>query len=179
MGCRVIGIKNLTESSGATTLSYLMAKNLKKNYKVIAVEVDSNNFNYFNDRELLVSVVPTQLSKFINDNKDKDVIIVDVNNNPLAMGMVQEMIYLVEPSTLKLNKLMYIKRNAFKEVKDQKIVLNQSLLSAKDALELEYEARTKFFFNMPPLDDRETDIKILNDFLAQLGFSLQRQSEEV
>lgn len=177
-GCRVIGIKNLTDNSGATTLAYIMAKQLSKNYDVIAVEVDSNNFNYFNNKKLLTSVIGKQVSSFITKNKDKDAIIVDVNNNPLAVGIVQEMIYLVEPSILKLNKLMYIRRNAFKDVKGQKIILNKSLLSSKDVLELEYEAKTKFFFNMPPLNEREEEIKIVNDFLTRLGFTLQRNEEE-
>ena len=177
-GCRVIGVKNLTDSSGATTLCYIMAKQLKKNYNVMAIEVDSNNFNYFNNRDLLKSVTSNELAKTISNNKDKDVIFVDVNNSQMAMGTVQEMLYLVEPSTLKLNKLMYIKRDAFKQIKDQKVILNQSLLTSKDVLELEYEARTKFFFNMPPLDEREKNIKIVNTFLARFGFPLQQPEEE-
>ncbi len=178
-GCRIIGIKNLTESSGATTLCYIMTQQLKKYYNVIAVEVDDNDFNYFSDRKLLNSVVGSQLAKFIESNKDKDIILIDTNNNPLAIGIVNEMIYLVEPSMLKLNKLMYIKRSAFQDLKGQKIILNQSLLDAKDVLELEYEAKTKFFFNMPPLNERETEVRIVNNFLFHLGFKVdQEESKE-
>ena len=95
----------------------------------------------------------------------------------MALGVVQEIIYLVEPSTVKLNRLMNIKRNAFKELAGRKVVLNQSLLSSKDVLELEYEARTKFFFNMPPLNERDSNIRIMDTFLAKMGF-LKQQTEE-
>lgn len=63
-----------------------------------------------------------------------------MNNSAIASGLVQEIIYLVEPSTIKLNKLMNVRRNVFKELEDKKVILNQSLLSSKDVLELQYEA---------------------------------------
>ena len=87
--------------------------------------------------------------------------------------MCQEIIYLLEPSVLKLNKLMNFNRRAFKDLEGKKIILNQSVLSSKDVLELEYEARTKFFFNMPPLNERDENIPILDTFLTKLGFSKQ------
>ena len=175
--CRIIGVKNVTEESGATTFCYMMVKQLKKNYNVIGVEVDANDFNYFNDK-VLHSVNSRDLGYFIEKNNDKDVIIVDVNKSPTAMGLVQEMIYLVEPSVIKLNKLMNIKRNAFKELSGRKIVLNQSLLSSKDVLELQYEARAKFFFNMPPLNERDSNIMIMDTFLSKMGFLKQQGEEE-
>ena len=175
--CRIIGVKNVTEESGATTFCYMMVKQLKKNYNVIGVEVDANDFNYFNDK-VLHSVNSRDLGYFIQKNNDKHVIIVDVNKSPTAMGLVQEMIYLVEPSVIKLNKLMNIKRNAFKELSGRKIVLNQSLLSSKDVLELQYEARAKFFFNMPPLNERDSNIMIMDTFLSKMGFLKQQGEEE-
>ncbi len=174
--CRIIGVKNVTDETGATTFCYMMVKQLKKNYNVIGVEVDANDFNYFSDKNLH-SVSSRELGNFIEKNNDRDVIIVDVNKSPVALGVVQEIIYLVEPSTVKLNRLMNIKRNAFKELAGRKVVLNQSLLSSKDVLELEYEARTKFFFNMPPLNERDSNIRIMDTFLAKMGF-LKQQTEE-
>ena len=173
--CRIIGIKNVTDQSGATTFCYMMVKQLKKNYNVIGVEVDANDFNYFNDKSLH-SVNSRDLGYFIEKNNDKDVIIVDVNKSPTAMGLVQEIIYLVEPSVIKLNRLMNVKRNSFKELSGRKVILNQSLLSSKDVLELQYEAGAKFFFNMPPLNERDSNIMIMDTFLAKIGF-LKQQSE--
>lgn len=175
--CRIIGIKNVTDETGATTFTYMMVQQLKKNYNVIGVEVDNNDFNFFNSK-LLHSVSSRDLGRFIEKNNDRDAIIIDVGKSPVALGMVQEVIYLVEPSIVKLNKLMHIKRNAFKELEGRKIVLNQSLLSSKDVLELQYEAKTKFFFNMPPLNERDSNIMIMDTFLSKLGF-LKQQSGEV
>ena len=174
--CRIIGVKNVTDEAGATTFCYMMVKELKKNYNVIGVEVDNNQFNYFNNK-LLHSISSRDLSKFIEKNKDKDAIIIDVNNNPVALGMVQEVIYLVEPTTIKLNRLMNIRRDSFKELTGRKVILNKSLLSSKDVLELQYEARLKFFFNMPPLNERDENIQIMDTFLSKLGF-LKQQNEE-
>ena len=175
--CRIIGIKNVTDEAGATTFCYMMVKQLKKNYNVIGIEVDNNQFNYFNNK-LLYSVSNRDLGKFIEKNKDKDAIIIDVNNNPVALGMVQEVIYLVEPTTIKLNRLMNIKRNSFKELAGRKVILNKSLLSSKDVLELQYEAKMKFFFNMPPLNERDDNIAIMDTFLSKLGFLKQQETEE-
>ena len=175
--CRIIGIKNVTDETGATTFIHMMINQLKKNYDVVGVEVDDSDFNYFNNK-YLHSLLSRDLGKFIEQNNNKDAIIVDVGKSPIALGMVQEVIYLVEPSIIKLNKLMNIKRNAFKELEGRKIILNQSLLSSKEVLELQYEAKTKFFFNMPPLNERETNIMIMDTFLAKLGF-LKQQSGEV
>lgn len=174
--CRVIGVKNLTDDCGSTTFCYMMVKQLKKNYKVVGVEVDSNDFNYFNDKSLH-SISSKDLGKFIEKNNDCDVIIVDVNKSPMALGLVQEIVYLVEPSTIKLNRLMNVKRNVFKELSGRKVILNKSLLSSKDVLELQYEARAKFFFNMPPLNERDSNINIMDTFLSKMGF-LKQQTEE-
>ena len=39
-GARVIGIKNITKQSGATTLLYIMLNQLQKHYDVVGVELD-------------------------------------------------------------------------------------------------------------------------------------------
>lgn len=174
--CRIIGIQNLTEASGATTFTYLMMRQLRKNYDVVAVEVDKNDFRYF-PGDQVASVIGNQLGKFIAANNNKDVILIDVNKSAMALGMCQEIIYLVEPSIIKLNKLMYIRKNAFKELDDKKMVLNQSLLSSKEVLELQYEARAKFFFNMPPLNERDDHIPIMDTFLYKLGFTRQQSGQ--
>jgi len=174
--CRIIGVKNVTDETGATTFIYMMIKQLKKHYNAIGVEVDANDFNYFRDKSLF-SVTSSELSRFVEKNNDRDVILIDLNKSPVALGLVQDVIYLVEPSIIKLNKLMNIRRTAFKELEGKKVVLNQSLLSSKDVLELEYESRIKFFFNMPPLNERDNNIMIMDTFLYKLGFLKQQTSE--
>lgn len=167
--CRIIGIKNVTLQAGATTLAYMLVKSLKRKYNVIGVEVDDNKFNYFNDKSL-ESVLSKDLSKFLEKNNNKDVIIIDVNNSPIALSMAQEVIYLVEPSTIKLNELVSVKKNAFLELKDKKVILNKSLLSSKDVSELQYETKLNYLFNMPPLNERDKNIPMVDEFLVKLGF---------
>lgn len=173
--CRIIGVKNLTDQAGATTFVYLMVKRLSKNYKVFGLEIDNNNFSYFNNKSL-VSLNSKELSLFVEKHNDCDAIIIDVDKNPTAIGICQDIIYLVEPSTVKLNKLLNYNRKAFKELEGKKIILNQSLLSSKDVLELAYEAKTKFFFNMPPLNERDSQIPIMDTFLVKLGFLKQQNA---
>lgn len=174
--CRVIGVKNLTEQTGATTFVYMMVKQLSKNYDVAGVEIDKNDFNFFNSK-LLHSINSKDLNKFIEENKSKNAIIIDVDKNPTALSVAHDVIYLVEPSVIKLNKMLYLNRNALKEVEGRKVILNQSLLSSKDVLDLQYEAKTKFFFNMPPLNERDKDIMIMDTFLAKMGFGRQQSGE--
>lgn len=167
--CRIIGIKNVTLHAGSTTLAYMLVKSLKRKYNVVGVEVDDNKFNYFNDKSL-ESVLSKDLSKFLEKNNNKDVIIMDVNNSPMALSMAQEVIYLVEPSTIKLNELVSVKKNAFLELKDKKVILNKSLLSSKDVSELQYETKLNYLFNMPPLNERDKNIPMVDEFLVKLGF---------
>lgn len=176
-GTRIIGIKDIIKGSGATTLAYMMKKQLSKNYSVLAVEVDQNDFRYFVDKSL-VSATSTNIGGILASNNDKDIIIVDVNDSSTALGMCHDVIYLMEPSTIKLNRLIMTNPRIFNQYKDKKIVLNKSVLSSKDVLDFEYEAKTKVFYNMPPLDEREKDIFALNAFLTRLGFAKQGEGHE-
>lgn len=176
-GCRVIGLKNVTKQSGATTLAYMMKNQLSHNYSVVAIEVGKTDFRYFNDKSL-ISVAENEIGTAVAKNNDKDVIVIDLNDSKQAESLCHEVIYLIEPSIIKLNKLMTVDRYALNNLKNKKILLNQSLLSKKDVLDFEYESRHKVFYNMPPLDEREKDIFALNAFLVRLGFVKQQTSEE-
>lgn len=176
-GTRIIGVKNITKQTGATTLTYMMKKQLEKHYSVVAVEINKDDFKYFRDKNLY-SVKDIELGNMIAKYTDKDVILVDVNDSTQAEGLCHEIIYLVEPSIIKLNKLMTINPTVFKKIKGKKIILNQSILSPKDVLDFEYESGAKIYFNMPPLDEREKSIHVLNKFLFMLGFSKQVNSAE-
>lgn len=173
---RIIGIKNITYNSGATTLTYMMKKQLERNYSVVAVEIDKHEFAYFREKNM-ESVTSANLGNFITRNSDKDAILVDLNQSIEAEKLCTDIIYLIEPSIIKLNKMMTFNRNALTNLKGKKVILNQSLLTAKDVLDFEYESKIKIFFNMPPLDEREKQIQILNVFLAKLGFERQSDGE--
>ena len=167
---RIIGIKNVTKQSGSTSLAYMMKKKLSEKYKVLAIEIDKNDFMYFNEKNM-ISVKASDLGNTIAKNRDLvDVIIVDLNNNNLD-DLCNEVLYLVEPSVIKLNRLMMIDRNSLTKLKDKKIVLNQSLLEPKDILDFEFEAKVKVFYNLAPLDERDAVNRPLMAFLIKLGFA--------
>lgn len=176
-GTRIIGVKNVTKNSGATTLTYMMRNQLSHNYSVVAIEVNKTDFKYFNDKKL-VSTTSAEIGNVVARYNDKDVILIDINDSVQAEQICNDVIYLVEPSIIKLNRLMIFNNRAFSNLKNKKIILNQSVLNSKDVLDFEYEAGVKVFYNMPPLDEREKSIHSLNSFLCRLGFIKQQNDME-
>ena len=168
---RVIGVKNVTKQSGATTFAFMLRNQLSHYFKTLAIEVDKADFSFFKDPNL-ISATSADIENVLRKNDKYDVVIMDINNSKQAAALCTEIIYLIEPSVIKLNKMMSINASKLKEIKNEKIVLNQSLLTPKDVLDFEYESGVKIFFNMPPLDEREKTIFILNKFLGRLGFNV-------
>lgn len=166
---RIIGVKNVTKSSGATTLTYMIYNELSKYYNVAALEVDKTDFTYLKN-PALISTISGNVNAEVSKYRDCDAIIIDVNNSVQAEGLCNEIIYLIEPSVIKLNKLTMVTPQLLKNLRDKRVVLNKSLLSSKDVLDFEYEARVKVFYNLPPLDEREKKIKPLVEFLRKMGF---------
>ena len=174
-GTRVIGLKNITKQAGASSLAYMMKKELSKNYSVVGIEVDKTDFSYFKDKDM-VSTVTNEVGVVINKHKDKNVIIIDINNSIVAEGFCQDVLYLIEPTIIKLEKLMVLNATALEGLKDKKVVLNKSLLSSSDVANFEYEARIKVFYSLVPLNERDKKLSELNKMLVKLGFGKQ-QSE--
>lgn len=167
-GPHILGIKNLTDHAGSTMLAFLLKQELVKNGKTATIiEVDKRDFMYLNDKDA-VSVSRNDLANELLKHRNDAVIIVDLNGDG-SDEICSDVLYLVEPSTIKLNKLMRKDRMAFDKLKGKKIVLNKSLLSTTDVNEFEYEAKTKVFFNMPPLDERINNSEVLNDLIVRLG----------
>ena len=176
-GTRVIGFKNLTEHGGATTLVYMLKKQMESSYRVLAVEVDKNDFLFFNDPELR-SVSSNELASIIkNPNNNYDVILVDINNSNEEKNIV-EMLYLIEPTTIKLNKMIRRDRNVLEKIREKKVVLNQSLLDEGDIKDFEEEASCTVFFNVLPLDDKKDKHYELSELLNKLGFDRQRITKD-
>ena len=170
---KVLGIKNVTKQSGASSLIYMMKKELSKYYSVIAIEVDKSDFNYFKDKDM-ISIVTNEVGTTITKNSDKDIILIDINNSIVAEGFCGEVLYLIEPSILKLEKLMKLNATMLQSLRNKKIILNQSLLTDNDVANFEYESKLKVFYNLPPLNERNNDLPELNELLIKLGFSRMR-----
>lgn len=167
-GTYILGIKNVTEHSGATMLTYMLKQELKNMGKsVLAIEVDKRDFLYFNDKDML-SVDNNNLANELLRRKDVNVILIDLNKDG-NIDVCNEVLYLIEPSTIKLNKLMRRDRRAFEKLAGRKIVIAQSILSNSDIKQFEYEANIKTFFTLPPLDERVNNSEVLQNLLSKLG----------
>ena len=168
---RIIGVKNLTENAGATTLCYIMKKHLEDNYSVCALEVDKRDFFYFDEKEMF-STSSMDLPKEIMKRRDYNIILIDLNNYS-DPAICNDVIYLIEPSILKLNRLMKRDRRVFEKYNNEKIVLNKSNISQSDLNVFEYEAKAKIFYNLPCLDERKNTSRQVNGLLSKLGFAKQ------
>lgn len=168
-GSTIIGVRNVTEHAGATTFIYMLKKELAITYgqdNVVAIEVDKNDFSVFNDKNM-ISVKQSELRGVVSKYNSAAVILIDLNDT-VDDSFCGEVLYLVEPSTLKLNKLIRRNRNSFNKLAGKKVVLNKSLLLNNDVFDFESEVAIKVFYNMPPLDERKRNA-IINDFLTKLG----------
>ena len=167
-GPTVIGFKNLTEHSGATTLIYMLIKELKNMGKnALAIELDKKDFTFLK-QDNMVSIGKDQLSAELLKHRDKDVILVDLNKEG-DEKICTDVVYLLEPSTLKLNKLMLYNRKAFDKVAGKKVVITNNVMNNSDIQELEYEAKIKTFAVLPPMNERDNNSEILQDLLSKLG----------
>ena len=167
-GPYVLGFKNITEHSGATTLIYMLMKELNSMGKrALAIELDKKDFTFLKENNM-ISVAKDQLSGELLKHRDKDVILVDLNREG-DENICTDVLYILEPSMLKLNKLMLYNRRAFDKIAGKKVVINQNVLNESDIHELEYEAKFKAFEVLPPLDERENNSDILQNLLSKLG----------
>ncbi len=166
-GIRTLGVKNITDDAGASTLIFMIKKILEEKYKlgVRAIEVDGRDFIYFRDKDM-ISVDSSQIATELLKSKDYNVVLVDLNN--YNESVCDETIYLVEPSVIKLNKLMMRDRQAFTRLKDKKVVINRCVLNEGDIKEFSKEAGVNIFYTIPFLNDREPSEEV-EGLLRKLG----------
>lgn len=162
---KVIGFKSLTGGAGATTLVYMLKKYLSEKDYVVALEVNKNDFGFFNEKDMY-SINQNNLNAAINKFGNASYILVDINNAPTTE--LDDLIYILEPSIIKLNKMMLINKNIFEKIYGKKIILNKSLLRSNDVTDFERESGTQIAFNMPPLNDREMNGEKLEEFLQRV-----------
>ena len=164
----ILGIKNVTDSAGSTTLTYLIKKVLSDYYSTMAIEIDKRELMYFNDKDTL-SVKEDLFDDTINNYSDVNFFVVDLGKSKKD-HLCDEVLYLIEPSTIKLNKLMLINPNSFKELEGKKVILNKSLLNDTDIANFEVEADVKVYHNIVPFNDKEDCSGILLPLLEKLGY---------
>ncbi len=166
-GIKILGFKNVTDGAGSSSLIYMMKKELeeKYNFSVLAVEVDRRDFTFFREKNMISTdknSVATELLKAKNFNY----VFVDLND--YEENVCDETIYLIEPSVIKLNKLMIRDRAIFSKLKNKKVIVNKSVLSEGDLKEFALEANINIFFVLPSLNDRESS-EYIDKLLLKLG----------
>ena len=111
-------------------------------------------------------------SELLKLNGNVDIVLIDLNNASQDKAC-NDVIYLIEPSIIKLNKLVAQNKQVLVFARDKKVVINHSLLSQKDVEEFGMEAGIRVFYVLPPLNDR-TRSTALDGLLVKLGFLKQR-----
>ena len=155
---------------------YIAKKQLEHNYDVVAVEVDKHDFMYF-DEEKMYSISSGELGNTISKHSSSDIILLDGNTSPTADTFASEIIYLVEPSKIQLNKLLARDPKVFERNKNKKVVLNQCMLNSQDISDFEFETGLTVFATIPPLNDQSDENKALDEFFVKLGFYKQGSTD--
>ncbi len=165
---KIIGFKNVTNHAGTTTMMFLLKKMAQNKLKkrVLAIEVESDDLKYFQEEDM-ISVENDKLKNAIASS-NAEIVLVDLNNYKGDTDYFSDIIYLVEPSIFKLNKLMINDRFAFHALSNKKVILNQSFLTNNEVSAFAKEAGVEILMNIPTLNDRidnDQIIKLLNILL--------------
>lgn len=174
---KILGVKNVTDSAGSTTLIYMLKRVLKDYYNVMALELNKRDFIYFTDTDML-SIKEDELDKTMSKYSSTEIFLVDLNKSSKEY-VCTDVIYLVEPSTIKVNKLLLINKGAFKDLQSKNIVLNKSLFNKKEVSKFEIDTDSKVYFNIPPLDEKKDNSEVLLPLLEKLGYikSVEKESQ--
>ena len=174
---KIIGVQNLTEGAGATTLVVQMVKQLNFNYKTIGIELNKQDFIFFMVPSLYSCTSRIEVVRKIKEHSDRQIVIIDLNQYDLE-GLCNEIIYLVEPSTIKLTKLIKRERIIFDKIRGSKIVLNKSMIDDQKIGDLEAEIGTRVFKSVKNFNDRSDRVLTVDELLVSLGFTKQTDIKE-
>ena len=173
---RVIGIKNITDSAGSTSLIYMLKKVLSSYYSVMVLEVNKRDFTYFKDNDAL-TVKEDEISNVMDKYNNIDIFLLDLNKSNKDY-LCTDVLYLIEPSILKLNKLAMLNPKLINDIKGKMVVLNKSVLSKSEQADFEVETGIKVFYNIHPLNDKKDNSDILLPLLEKLGYIKKEEEQE-
>lgn len=163
---KIIGFKNVTKHAGSTTLIYILKKHLDKYRKVLALEIDKLDFNFFYNKEM-VSIQDNAVDMTLEKYGNTDIILIDLNNSKNAVKYCDEIIYLVEPTMIRINESMMVDPTTFNSLKDKKVILNKSPLTGDEIKEFESESHIKAYYVLPLLNERRNS-DLINNLIDKL-----------
>ncbi len=164
---KIIGFKNITNHAGATTLIYMLKKELQKTKNVAAIEVNRVDFLYFNEKNM-ISTTSQDLAREINSRNTCDIILVDLNDYE-DLNICSEVYFLIEPSTIMVNRMLKKNKGILESLSRDKIVLNKCILSKQDVATFEYETKLKVIDAIPYVDDRQDNIAGIKNFIGKVN----------
>ena len=163
---RVIGFKNATNHAGATSLIYMLKKALTGKRVVSAIEINKVDFLYFNDPDMVSSTTVDVLKDLVKRGSD-DVVFVDLNDYE-DTDICNEVYYLIEPSTIMLNKMLKRNKSILEKLSTEKVILNKCMLSNEDIATFEYETKLGVFYAVPCVNDRLDHIPYINKLVDKM-----------
>lgn len=163
----IIGIRNVTPHAGATTLMYEMVKILSQKANTMGIEMLNDDSKYFQSSNIISLKSLDELKLKINELKNYQYIIIDLNGIN-ALDICDDIIYLIEPGMIRLNKLLKSSFNLTSLSASGKIVLNRSTVKDSELNNFEYETKIKVFANIPDYDDKQESLPVINELLNKL-----------
>lgn len=167
---KIIGVVNLTEHAGATTLVVQMVKQLNIKYKAIGIEMNKQDFIFFDTPNLFSCTSKEDVLRKIKEHQDADAVIVDLNNID-SKEFCTDVIYLVEPGTIKMTKLIRRNGKIFEELSGEKIVINRTSMDDSQITEFEVESKIKVFSVVSNFRDNLNRVISVDKLLVKLGYT--------
>lgn len=170
----IIGFKNITEHAGSTTLIYMLKNSLEQIYKksVVALELNKTDFNFFDYKSNGFSIQKEEISDYVTKYQSYDFILIDLNESNSDM-MCDQVFYLIEPTTIKMKKLISKDRTIISKLNGKMVLLNKSLLDKREIQNFSYETKLQVWGSLPPLNE-----KINNGAIYSLADSLVKFADK-
>ena len=169
----IIGIQNVTAHAGASTLVRMMVRQLNNHgIKAYGIEMFRQDLMYYRDPHLVACMNRNDIERELRKMEDGNAVIMDLNDFGEADKYCDKVIYLIEPSFIKLTKCLKKNSNALVELRDANVVLNMSFVNNQELPDFEYETKLTIFDNIPPLNDRNENSIEVNNFLRKLGYNI-------
>lgn len=172
---KIIGIKNLSEGAGSTTLMQQMVKQLAFNYKVKGIELNGFDAMYFRSPDIIFCNDYTEAKTKIQGLKGIDAIIIDLNEFEDNNKICSDIIYLLEPGIIRISKFIKNINKYNDKLNDMKIVLNRSALKDEEINYFEKETGLNIYYNLTNFDDKKDRLLSIDRLLIKLGFDKQQK----
>lgn len=169
----IVGIENGVPHSGATTLMYMLVKQISKYKNVKGIEMFKDDSLYFKDDRVVTCQSRAQFETIISSLKDVDIFIVDLNGSDVRY-LCNKIIYLVEPGASKINKVVKGDRDTYNKLVNSYVVLNRSNIKNEDIGTFEYETKFKVVGNIPNLNERLDSNDALDGLVKYLVGDIKR-----